>query len=63
MVRIDDLRPGEVEEGIDGNEDDADRIIMNETSPLKIMIYCKGERGSDKSFPEGREGTIVGLVD
>ena len=38
VVRIDDLWSGETEERIDGNKNDADRIIMNGTSPLKIMV-------------------------
>ena len=52
VVRVDYLRTGEAEEGIDGDENDADGIIMNGTSPLKIMISCDGEGWSDVSFPE-----------
>ena len=63
MVRIDDLRPRESVKGIDGNEDYADRIIVNGTPPLKIVICCEGERRTDESFPKRREGSVVGLMD
>ena len=52
VIRVYYLRRGESEEGIDGDENDADGIIMNGTSPLKIMISCDGEGWSDVSFPE-----------
>ena len=62
VVRIYNLRGGKSKEGVDGDEDDADGIIMNGTSPLKKMICSDKEGGSDISFPEGGEGSIVGLV-
>ena len=62
VVKIDHLRSREAEEGIDGNEDDANGIIVNGTSPLEIVISCNRERRSDKSFPKGGEGTVVGLM-
>ena len=63
VVRIDDLWGRKSEEGIDGNEDDADGVIMNGTPPLKMVISANEEGGSDVSFPKRREGTIVGLMD
>ena len=63
MVRIDDLRRGESEEWVDGDEDDADGIAMNGTSPLKMMIGADEERWSNISFPKGGEGAIIGLMD
>ena len=63
VVRVYYLRGGEAEEGIDGNEDNANGITVNGTPPLKVMIRCNEEGGSDVSFPKGREGTIVGLMD
>ena len=62
MVRIDDLRSGESKKGIDGDEYDADGVTMNGASPLKVMISAEEERRSGVSFPKGREGAIVGLV-
>ena len=62
VVRVYYLRGGEAEEGIDGNENHANRITMNGTSPLKVMICSDEEGGSDISFPKGREGAIVGLM-
>ena len=63
MIRINHLRGGEAEERVDGNEDDANGITVNGTSPLKVMIRCDKEGGSDISFPKGREGAVIGLVD
>ena len=63
MVRIDYLRGGEAEERIDGDENDANRVTMNGTSPLKVMICTKGEGRSDESFPERGEGAVIGLMD
>ena len=63
MVRIDHLRGGEAEERIDGDEDNANRVTMNGTPPLKVMICSDEEGGSDISFPKGGEGSIVGLMD
>ena len=63
VVRVYHLRGGEAEEGVDGDEDNANRITMNGTPPLKVMIRSDEKRGSDISFPEGGKGTIVGLVD
>ena len=62
VVRIYDLWGGESEEGIDGNEDDANGITVNGTSPLKVMISAKEKGGSNIPFPEGGKGTIVGLM-
>ena len=62
VIRIDHLRGGEAEEGIDGNKDNANRITMNGTSPLKVMVCSDKEGWSNVSFPEGGEGAIVGLV-
>ena len=62
VVRIDDLWSREAEERIDRNKDNTDWIIMNGTSPLKIMICSEGERRTNKSFPKRREGAIVRLV-
>ena len=63
MVRIDDLWSRELKERVDGNKDYADGIIVNGTSPLKVVICGDGERGSDVAFPKRGEGTIVGLMD
>ena len=63
VVRIDDLWSGESKKGVDGDEYDANRITMNGTSPLKVMISAEEERRSSIPFPERGEGTIVGLVD
>ena len=52
VVRIDDLWGGEPEEGVDGDEDDANRITMNGTPPLKVMICTDKERRSNISFPK-----------
>ena len=62
VVRVDYLRGGKSEERVDGNEHNADRITMNGTPPLKVMIRSDEKRGSDISFPKGREGSIIGLV-
>ena len=63
MVRVDDLRARKAKKGIDGNEDHADGVIMNGTSPLKVMICADEEGRSDVSFPKGGEGAVVGLMD
>ena len=63
VVRIDYLGSRETKKGVDGNEDDADRIIVNGASPLKMMICTEGKGWSDVSFPKGREGSVIGLVD
>ena len=63
VIRIYNLRGGEAEEGIDGDEDDANGITVNGTPPLKVMIRCNEEGGSDISFPKGGKGAVVGLVD
>ena len=62
VVRVDYLGGGESEEGIDGNENNANGITMNGTSPLKVMIGAEKKGGSNISFPEGGEGTIIGLM-
>ena len=62
VVRIYDLWSKETEERIDGDKDDTDGVMMNGTSPLEVVICCDGKGLSNKSFPEGRERTIVGLV-
>ena len=62
VVRVDYLRGGESKQGIDGDENDTDGVIMNGASPLKIMIHGEGKGGSDVSFPEGRERSVVGLM-
>ena len=63
MVRVDNLRSGEAEKRVDGNEDYADGVVVNGTSPLKVMV-CGGEkRGADGPFPKGRKGSVIGLVD
>ena len=62
VVRIYDLWGRESEEGIDGNKDDANGITVNGTPPLKVVI-CAYEKGaSNIPLPEGREGTVIGLV-
>ena len=63
VVRIDYLRPRKSEEGINGDEDDTDRIVMNGASPLKVVVGGDGKGSLNESFPEGREGSIIGLVD
>ena len=63
VVRIDDLRGGEPEEGIDGDKNDTDGITMNGTSPLKVMICTDEEGGSNISLPKGREGSVIRLMD
>ena len=62
VIRIDHLRTREAKEGIDEDENDTDGVIMNGASPLKIMIHGEGKGGSDVSFPEGRERSVVGLM-
>ena len=62
VVRVDYLGTRETKEGIDGDEDDAEGIAMNGTSPLKVMVCSDGERRTDESFPEGGEGVVIGLV-
>ena len=63
MIRIDDLRGGKPEEGIDGNKDDTNGITVNGTSPLKVMICSDEEGRSNVSFPKRGERTVVGLMD
>ena len=63
VVRVDYLWGGEVKEGIDRDKEDADRVIMNRASPLKIMICGDGEGGPNVSFPKRGKGSIVGLMD
>ena len=62
VVRIDHLRGRKAEEGVDGNENNANRVVMNGASPLKMMICSDEERGSNISFPEGREWSVIRLV-
>ena len=62
MIRIYHLRGREAEERIDGDEDNANGIIVNRASPLEMMIRSDKERRSDISFPKGREGAVIGLV-
>ena len=62
VIRVYDLRSGEAEKGINGDEDDADGVIMNGASPLKIMVCGNGKGGSNISFPERRKWAIIGLV-
>ena len=63
VVRIDYLRAGEAKEGVGGNEHNTNGVVMDRASPLKIVIGCYREGGSDISFPEGGKGSIVRLVD
>ena len=63
VIRVDHLRGGELEEGIYGNEDNANGITMNGTSPLEVMIRSDEEGGSNVSFPKRGEGTVIGLMD
>ena len=63
VIRIYYLRGGEAKERIDGDENNADGILMNGAPPLKMMIRSDEEGGSDISFPERGEGTIIGLMD
>ena len=44
-------------------ENDASRIEVMMTPPLKIMSGSVEERGSYNTFPKGGEGTVVRLVD
>ena len=62
MIRVNHLRGGETEEWVDGYENDADGESMDGTSPLEEMIRGDKEGWSNISFPEGREWTIVGLM-
>ena len=62
VVRIDDLRGGESKEGIDRDEYDANRVTVTGASPLEVVICTDEERGANISFPEGRERSVVGLV-
>ena len=62
VIRVCYLRGGESEKRIDGDEDNANGIIMDGTSPLKMMIRSDEERGSDIPFPKRGKGTIVGLM-
>ena len=63
VVRVDYLWAGKVKKGIDGDENDADGVVMDGTPPLKVMVSGYGERGVNVSFPEGRERSIIGLMD
>ena len=63
VVRIDYLWRGEAEEWIDGDEYNANRIAMNGTSPLKVMICSDEKGGSNIPFPKRGERTIIGLMD
>ena len=62
MIRIDDLRGGESKEGINRDEDDADGVTVNRAPPLEMMVCPDKKGGSDISFPEGRKGAVVGLM-
>ena len=62
VVRVDDLWTGEVEEGINGDKNNTNGVVMDRASPLKIVVSHYREGGSNVSLPEGREGSIVGLV-
>ena len=62
VVRIDDLRGRESIEGINRDEDDADGVTVNRAPPLEMVICADKEGGSSVSFPEGRKGSIEGLV-
>ena len=63
VIRVYHLRGGEAKKGVDRNENDADGILVNGTSPLKMVIRSDEEGGSDISFPEGGEGSIIRLMD
>ena len=63
VIRIYHLRGGEAEEGIDGNENNANGITMNGTPPLEVMIRSDEEGGPGISFPKGGKRTVVGLMD
>ena len=63
VIRINHLRGGKTEEGIDRYEDNANRVTMNGTSPLKVMIGANEEGRTNIPFPKRREGAVVGLVD
>ena len=63
VIRIYDLGGGESKEGINRNENNTDRVTVNGTPPLKVMVCADKEGGSDISFPEGRKGSVVGLMD
>ena len=62
MVRVNYLRAGESEEGVGGNEYDANGIVVNGTPPLVVMVCGDGEGRLNESFPEGRERSIIRLV-
>ena len=62
VIRIYHLGGREAKERIDGDEDNADGILMNGTSPLEIMVHGDGERGSNVSFPKGGEVSVIGLM-
>ena len=36
---------------------------MNGASPLKVMVCADEEGWSNISFPKGREGSVIRLVD
>ena len=62
VVRINYLRGGKLEEGVYRDEDNANRITMNGTSPLKVMICSDKKGGLNVSFPKGGKGAVVGLM-
>ena len=62
VIRINHLRRGKSEEGIDGDEDNANRVTMNGTPPLKMMVCCDEEGRPNVPFPKRGEGTIIWLM-
>ena len=62
VIRINHLRGGKTKEGIDGYEDDANGVAVNGTPPLKVMVCADEEGRANISFPKGRKGAVVGLM-
>ena len=62
VIRDNDLRRGELEERINGEEDDDQREAMRRAAPLKEMFSSKQGGGRDDPLIEGGDGTIVWLV-
>ena len=54
---------GEVVDWVDGEDKNADWIMMKITSPLKIMICTVEEGWIGVSFSEDREGSVIRLMD
>ena len=51
-----------MEGGVNGEQDNADRISMNGTSPLEHVVCSYEKGGVGNTTIEGQIGSIVGLM-